>query len=60
MSNKKSSDYEQDSKNNLTYDKQLERQVLAIYNSKDNPLKYMISSGGRVRFVSSKEANSTD
>ena len=41
-------------------EKVLEKKVLSIYNSKDNPLKYMISSGGRVRFVSSKEAHSLD
>ena len=41
-------------------EEKLEKKVLGIYNCKENPLNYMIESGGRVRFVSSKEAKSTD
>ena len=44
----------------MSKEEKLEKKVLGIYNCKESPLNYMIESGGRVRFVSKKEAHSLD
>lgn len=44
----------------MNEEKKLEVKVLEIYNCKESPLNYIIKSGGSVRYVSSKEAKSTE
>lgn len=46
--------------NIMSKEEKLEKKVLDIYNCKENPLNYIVESGGRVRYISSKEAKSTD
>ena len=40
----------------MNSEEELEKKVLDIYNSTENPLGFIIQSGGRVRYVSKKEA----
>ena len=44
----------------MNEEEKLEKKVLEIYNCKETPLSYIVESAGRVRYVSSKEAKSTD